>query len=144
MRFSWGRTTSSIGCRRRSTRVAAAFRKPATELVAVARRTLSRPAEIDGIVTPMIRPTMHITTSISNSVTPLCPPLLAFPTDNVGCKSLSARLAILTQRHDIRIVPVIAREFVQVLVTPGVLANLLVNVRAGPLLHPGRLTAQCL
>src|SRR5271157_1366688 len=144
MRFSCGRITTSMGCRRRSTLVTAAFRKPDTELVAVARRTLSRPAEIDGIATPTMSPTMHITTSISSSVMPRRPPLLAFPTDNIGCKSLSPRLAVLAQRHHIRLVAVIAREFVQVIVTPGVLGNLLGDIRAGPLLHIGRFGAQCL
>jgi hypothetical protein len=52
---------------------------------------------MEGVVTPMISPTMHITTSISSSVMPRRPPLLVFPTDNVGFKSLSARLAILTK-----------------------------------------------
>src|ERR1017187_2774342 len=135
MRFSLGEITNSIGCCRRSTLVIAAFRKPATELVDVARRTLSRPAEIEGVVTPMISPTMHITTSISSSVMPRRPPLLAFPTDNIGLKSLSARFAILTKRHDVRIVAVIPREFVQVLMTPGVFGNILFEIGAGPLLH---------
>ena len=47
-RPSWAKTTSSMGCWRRSARVTAALRKAATESVAETMRTLSRPAEAAG------------------------------------------------------------------------------------------------
>src|ERR1019366_4316808 len=69
-RPSWAKTTSSMGCWRRSARVTAALRKAATESLAETMRTLSRPAEAAGRLRPTMRAMIATTTTISTRVTP--------------------------------------------------------------------------
>jgi hypothetical protein len=65
--------TSSTGRSRRSARLEAEFRKAATELVAVASRTASIPAEMEGVLMLTTRAMTMTTTIISMSVTPRRP-----------------------------------------------------------------------
>src|SRR5271157_683859 len=150
-RLSLGEMISSRACWRRSARFTAALRKLASESVAEARRTLSRPAEIAGKEMPAIRPTIATTIIISTRVTPrvggrgpgawgrgkaaffpwpLTPEpwplfLLALPTDNVGIQPFAAGLSVGAQADDIRLVAVLTRILVHVVVAPRILGDLL-------------------
>src|SRR3954469_22017521 len=78
---------------------------------------------------PAIIPTIATTITISISVTPR----LLFPARDVGIDSVAARLSIRAVRHDIRLVPMVAGEFVEVRMAPGVVGNIHLQVWSGPL-----------
>src|SRR5690349_18612516 len=110
MRFSLGEITMAMACWRRSVRVTAAFRKAATDSDALAMRTLSIPAEIDGSEMAVTSAMIETTTIISISVTPVVP-LLRFPTDDIGIQSIAARRSVGAQANDVRFISVLARIF---------------------------------
>src|SRR5260370_16091510 len=104
-----------------------------------ARRTLSIPAPADGADTATMSPTMAMTTRSSIRVTPR---LLRLPTDNVRIQSFAARLPVLSQADNVRLVTVLARILVPVVVSPRILGNVLRHIRTVPLVHAFGLDAQ--
>src|ERR1035437_5965112 len=127
-----------MGSSRRSARLTAPLRKLATNCVAVDRRTLSMPAEAAGKAMPASKSMIVTTTSISMSVTPRS---LVLPTDNVGGQPFSARLPVQAVADDVRLVAVLAGEFVDVIVPPRIFRDVLRHVGAGPLIDFLRLDA---
>src|SRR5450759_3821801 len=124
-------------------------------------RTLSSPAEAAGKLRPTIRAMIATTTTISTRVTPrrvhiapdpcgvprsrlrLGPPLLVFPTDNVGIDPFAAGLAVGSEADDLRFVGLMfAGEAVDEVAGPGILGYVLGHVGAVPLVDIRRLDAQ--
>src|SRR5947209_5358633 len=130
---------TSIATCRRSQRVIAAFRNAATELLAEVIRMASSPAVREGETTASMIPMMVTTTSISISVTPR---RALFPTDDIGIDPFAAGLSIGAQADDIGQVAMLARKLVHVVVAPGILGKLLIQVRTVPLRRIAGLGAQ--
>src|SRR5208283_271197 len=131
-------TFSSTASCRRSARVNAELNMLTTSPAADLSRSESMPAVMDGNVIPTINAIRLTTTSISSSVTPADRALraLLLPTEDVGIRSITARLTIGSIREDVRLVAVISGVLVNIGVPPGVQRYVLCRVWPLPLLYP--------
>src|SRR5689334_21630273 len=131
----------STGRWKRSTRLAPLFRNAATELDAVASRTLSIPADMDGNEMPASNATTATTISISIRVTPvsrgegrprkrLTRVLLSLPADDTGVDGIAAGLPIGPIRDDVRFIAVLPGIAVDVGTPPRIDGNVLWKIGA--------------
>src|SRR5579883_1790086 len=146
--LSLGEISTSMACCNRSERLTAALRKAAMESEALRRRTLSRPAVKEGAATAAMSAMMQTTTSISMRVTPRCEdlppvmPLITLPAHDVGIDAVAPRLAVGAETDDVGVVAVLAGVFVDVVVAPRILGQVLLNVGTGPGRQIARLFTQ--
>src|ERR1700682_2562244 len=117
--------------------------------VAALSRRVSMPEVIAGKLMPTIREISDTTTNSSIRVTPelVFPALeLVFPTEDVGIDPISARLSVRPVADDIGLVSVLAGEAILVRSTPGIVFDVLLQIRPLPVLdvlglHTQRLQA---
>src|ERR1039457_6152338 len=137
----------SIICSWRSARLSAELMKVATSLDADFRRMLERPLVAPGRVMPTNRPMIARTTMSSIRVTPRreqAKGLLhkLFPTDDVRIFAFSSGLAVEAVGDDVRLVPVLSGELVDIGMSPGIQRNFFRQIGAVPVGHVARLQAE--
>src|ERR1019366_7823732 len=131
--LSFGEIHTSITCWRRLARSIAVLRKLTTVSDTERRRRDSTPAAALGKAMPV---TSAISVSTINSSMSVMPArrLFVAPTDNVGVVPFSTGLAVGAQRNDVRLISVIAGEFVEIRMAPRVFRRVLRQIRTGPLI----------
>src|ERR1700691_5620194 len=91
---------------------------------------------------PTISEIRATTTSISIRVTPETAGRLVFPANDVGIDPVSAGLAVGAQADNVGLVSVVARIAIDEGMLPGIIPNVLLDIRPLPILHTLRLLAE--
>src|SRR6185312_7603165 len=94
------------------------------------------PEEIAGVPMPTNKATIASTINSSIRVTPRSlARLIVVPTDDVGINAVSARLAVGAVAGQVGVVSMIAGKLVNVRMAPGVVGDILLEVRTLPVVR---------